>query len=227
MDHLYSRIIALHALAGVAALVCFWMAALARKGSPLHRSVGRVFVWAMLLICVTALPMALLIWSSSTTFGIFLLYLVVITGSSVWLGYRAARWRGTQMQFRDAPYVAVAILNLVSGALVLAVGVNGRMLLLAGFSFVGLLLGAGMLQRLRSPFAGRNWRLREHYGAMVGSGAATHVAFTALGLRRVAGAVGWTVPDAVMLLGWIAPVLLAVVAGVLLDRRYARDRSAA
>lgn len=220
MTGIYSTIVVLHGVAGIAALVLFWTAAIARKGSGPHRFAGRGFVWSMLAICASAIPMAGVIAVRDPATGVFLSYLVVITGSSVWLGRRAINWQGSERQFRGRAYTGVAALNLAAGALTLATGLAIGNLLLAGFSLVGISLGAGLVRRRRRPLGSRNWKLREHYGAMVGSGAATHVAFFALGLRRLMEAAGWQLPQPVLLLGWSMPVVVAVIAGMWLDRRY-------
>ena len=59
----------------------------------------------------------------------------------------------------------------------LAVGIAMENALLMGFSSVGFLSGGQMLWRWLRPMDARNWWLQEHYAAMVGNGAATHVAF--------------------------------------------------
>lgn len=220
MSSLYPTLVILHGLAGAAALGSFWTAGFARKGGKVHRIAGTTFVWAMVFICATALPMAGIVWSQSQTFSAFLFYLVVITGTSVWLGRRAIRWRGTEADFRGPVYVVVALANVLASLVVLAVGLASGLLLLSGFSVVGLIIGGGMLRRCFRPRGGRNWWLEQHYDSMIGSGAATHVAFIALGLRRLVSAAGWQLPDEVVLFGWIAPVVVAFVAGAWLDRRY-------
>ena len=55
---------------------------------------------------------------------------------------------------------------------------------------------------------------------MVGLGAATHIAFLGIGLNRLVEAAGWAMPPQFQLVGWFAPVAVAVVAGIVLDRRY-------
>ena len=50
---------AAHVADGAVALVTFWSAALLRKGSPLHRRAGQVYLLAMLGMVVTGVPMAM------------------------------------------------------------------------------------------------------------------------------------------------------------------------
>ncbi|MGH8073446.1 MAG: hypothetical protein ACREO4_05160, partial [Lysobacter sp.] len=89
----------------------------------------------------------------------------------------------------------------------------------AGFSLIGVFTGIDMWRRRRVMPARPNWWMQEHYGAMVANGAATHVAFLALGLPRLLPEI---VGSGAYLAGWFLPVLLAVAATVMLDRRYVR-----
>lgn len=59
----YRILVVIHVIAGVVALLTFWTTAFARKGSPLHRGVGKAYLLAMIGICVTAVPMAVHFYS--------------------------------------------------------------------------------------------------------------------------------------------------------------------
>lgn len=48
----------LHIGAGTFALVGFWTAGMARKGGPLHRRVGQIYLTAMCVVMATGLVMA-------------------------------------------------------------------------------------------------------------------------------------------------------------------------
>ena len=89
----FQIILFLHVRFGSLALVTFWTAGLARKGSPLHQRAGKVYLVAMAAVLVPALPLAIRIAGSSAapTAGVFLLYLWVITITSTWLSWRAIR----------------------------------------------------------------------------------------------------------------------------------------
>ena len=52
----YDTIVLIHLATGSVALATFWLAAFARKGGPLHRTVGKVFLLAMLAVIVTGVP---------------------------------------------------------------------------------------------------------------------------------------------------------------------------
>ncbi len=225
---LYQSLLTVHGLCGLIALITFWIAAFAKKGSPLHVRVGKVYLSAMLGIVVTALPMAAIIASTGRVgIATFLAYLVVITATGMWLARRAVRRKRDQSAFRDRAYLAVAVLNVVSAIVVFAVGVRLSSTLLMGFSVIGLIGGAQMLWRRARPEASTRWWLREHFGAMIGCGVATHIAFLSIGLDRLIRAIGIDPPGWYHLIAWFAPLLLSFVVAARLERRYMATKPAA
>lgn len=145
---------------------------------------------------------------------------MLITGTAMWLGWRSIQRKRDQAGFRDRGYFALAVLNIGCSLGVFAIGWNMGNVLLMGFPAIGLMGGAQMLARRARPMAAGNWWLQEHYGAMVGCGVATHVAFLSIGIQRLAQAVGFAPPTWYSLLAWALPVAAAFLAAFLLDRRY-------
>lgn len=222
----YKMLLVLHIAAGVIALIGFWVAGLARKGSPLHRRVGRIYLGAMLGVVGTALPMAgFHLAAGRVGIGVFLGYLVVITATSMWLSWRAVQLKRDAAAFYSRAYLVVGALNVLAGLGVFAVGVARGQALLMGFCWVGVFIGVGMLRAAwaagRTAPAG-TWWLREHYGAMLGNGVATHIAFLGIGMRPLLQALDSPIA---MLLPWFLPLAVAGVASVMLDRRYGRARA--
>ncbi len=213
----YQLLVYVHIAAGAIALATFWTAAIARKGSPLHKAVGKIYLLAMLGILATSLPLAAVFLAKGrTVFGVFFAYLVVITGTAVWLSWRAIQRKRDRSAFFDTRYAWTAWFNIVSGLTVFAIGVAVDNPLLMGFCWIGVVTGIGMLRKRRNIPSAGNWWLTEHYGAMLGNGIATHVAFLGVGLRGVFGQLDpvW------QLFPWFAPIAVAIAAGVYLDRRY-------
>ena len=93
---------------------------------------------------------------------------------------------------------------------------------------IGLLLGVQMRQFARRGPKHANWHVIQHYQAMLGCGIATHVAFLGIAMRPVWA---WLRTNAALpeqvaqLFPWFAPVAVAVLAGLWLDRKYARPRT--
>ena len=218
---LYKVMLSLHGLLGVVALATFWLAGLTRKGSPVHRAAGKAYLGAMVLLLAGAVPLAIRLWvEKSWVVGVFLMYLEVIVVTSVWCSWRALRDKRDWAAYTGRAYHVLAWLNVASGAAVLALGLGwaGSMRwIFVGFSMVGLLGGRAMLRFGRTAPTHPRWWLGEHFGAMLGNGVATHIAFLSIGLPKV---LPMLAGPALQNIAWLGPLAIAVVARVLLDRKY-------
>jgi hypothetical protein len=184
---------------------------------------GIVYWRSMIVIVATAVPMAgVFFWRGMPGIGTFLLYLAVITAVALSSGRRSIRLKKDQAVYRSRAYGMLAAANLLSGVIVLATGLILRNTLLIGFSFVGIVVGVRMLCKRGVISAARNWWMQEHYSAMLGCGVATHIAFLSLGLNRIVAAMGLRVPTNANLVAWTLPLMAALVAGVMLGRKYLR-----
>lgn len=212
-----------HALIGTVALVTFWTAGLARKGSPLHKGVGKIYLIAMVGIVLTAVPLALSMalkghWVGAT----FLAYLVILVSHSCRMAWLAIRHKRDFARYTATGFRISAGLLAVSGAVVVAVGVQFEAWLLITFGLLGPLGGWDAWNLVRKGPQSPKWWLKEHYGAMIGNGVATHIAFMQIGLMRLIPELGST---AIQQLAWFGPLALGLAAGFWLDRRYMRPRT--
>lgn len=225
----YQTLVVCHAAIGTIALAAFWSAAFLRKGSPLHRRAGQLFLLAMGGILLTGVPMAAYAWLARErpVTAAFLAYLLVITATAMWTAWRAIRDRHDVARYTGPAYAVLAWLSLLAGAGVLALGLSVGAPLLIGFSAVGLFAGVDMLRkrRHRERLAARpRWWLVEHYTAMLGNGVATHIAFLGIGLPRLLPGIDGT---ALHYAAWFAPLGVALVAKRVLDRRWKPKPAAA
>lgn len=227
MDTAYQSLLLVHGLCGLVALITFWIAAFAKKGASLHLRAGKIYMIGMLGIVITAVPMAVIIANRGKPgIATFLAYLVVITLTAMWMGWRAVKRKRDQNAFRDRAYLAVALINLAASAVVFYIGMQMSQALLMGFSAVGTITGVQMLMRRARPMATVRWWLKEHYSAMIGCGVATHIAFLAIGLDRLIRAVGIDPPGWYHLIAWFLPLSLSFVIGAWLNRKYMPKTSA-
>lgn len=215
----YSILVAIHVGAGCVGLVTFWLAAALRKGTRLHRRIGGTYLLALCVVMATTPFLAAAAFAAGQpATGTFLAYLTVITATAAWSAWRAIRDRAAPAAFFGRGYVALAWLNLASGAVVLALGIGTGQLVLVGMSVIGLALGVDRLRRARNPVTGPGWWLRQHYAAILGCAVATHIAFLSIGLRKLLPEWATLTPY----LGWFAPLAAAILAKLWLDRRYGR-----
>ena len=210
--------LAAHVVPGVVALVTYWVAALARKGSGPHKLAGKIYLLAMLAVLLPALPLSWRVLRHfDAGFGVFLFYLLLITWTALWLGWTAIRHKRDFAAYTGIHYRRLAWANLLAGAGVLALGIALVQPIFIGFSLPGLLGGRGMLMLARRGPGHPRWWLGEHLGAMLACGVATHIAFLSIGLPRLLPALAG---EGLRLFAWLAPLAVAGLVRLWLARRY-------
>ncbi len=217
----------LHVIGGTAALALFWIAAVLKKGSPLHRRVGQAYLAAMLVILITAIPLIVLTWMrGNVVMSVFLAYLTALIAISCRNTLAAIRFRGDPARFFGRDVQVLAFVVGLAGVAVIVLGLTRQAWILVGFGMIGpfLLTATGKAIRARRRGAGLEprWWLKEHYGAVVANGAATHIAFFQIGMSRL-------FPNAdlgvIQNLAWFGPLVAAFVAAAWLNRRYGVRRA--
>lgn len=210
----------LHVAAGTVALATFWTAGLMKKGTPLHRRVGQAYLLAMLVIILTGIPLVLQATARGQPVGaLFLTYLLVLVGNASWSAWRAIRDRRDRAAYFGSMYWFVAALTAGSGLAIIALGVQTGAVLLQVFGGVGVLGGIGAISSWRRSASDPKWWLKEHYGAMIGNGVATHIAFFGIGLRSLLPGVD---PQLLQHFAWFTPLAGAFIAAWWLGRKYGR-----
>ena len=166
-------------------------------------------------------PMCWLAWfAGHQKIVVFLLYLLVITITSVWLSWRAIRDKRDWARYVGPFYRSLMWLNLAAGAGIALFGlfVADRMqLIIVSFSLIGISTFASMRRFALQPPTEARWWMRQHLRAMLGNGVATHIAFLSIGLPRLLPMLQGPVFQN---LAWLAPLGVAAVAGVYLGRKY-------
>lgn len=215
-----------HVSLGTLALATFWTAGLARKGSPLHRRAGQVYLLAMAGLLLAAVPLVLRAIPYVPVIAAFLGYLLVITTTSVWTSWRAVRDKRDWAAYTGPVYRALMWLNLASGLAIAAVGVwlaQSMQVVIVAFSGIGMLSFAHMWRFSRRAPTDPRWWLGEHLRSMMGNGVATHIAFLSIGLPKL---LPMLAGPALQNLAWLGPLVTSFVAGRYLARKYLPARTA-
>ena len=210
----------LHVGSGTIALATFWTAGLVKKGTPFHRGVGKVYLLAMLAIVLTGIPLVLQATARGQPVGaLFLTYLLVLVGNASWFAWRAIRDRRDRAAYFGPMYWFVTALTATCGLAIIALGTQVGAVLLQVFGGVGVLGGIGAVTSWRRSASDPQWWLKEHYGAMIGNGVATHIAFFGIGLRGLLPGVD---PQLLQHFAWFTPLAGAFIAAWWLNRKYGR-----
>jgi hypothetical protein len=208
----------LHLFVGIVTLTTFWIAALARKGSRLHRRAGAVYLLSLIAILVTAAVMLAgrLSAGDRSTAGWIGMLIIFIT-TSAWLAWASIRRKHDVSGLTGGVYRLLATINL--GAAMSMVGlffVTGRPLILI-LSTVGFGLGVTMWRLvLRGP-SDRRWWLAQHMNAAAVNFAATHDSFVSLAVGSVVPVLREPWPRALVA---VSVLSLAFVLRIWMGHRY-------
>ncbi len=226
MDY-YDVVKSAHGLIGTVALATFWLSGFSRKGGPVHRASGKIYLLAMTGMLLSGVPMAAAFYTRQhPVAAAFLAYLLVITATGVWCSWRAVRDKRDRTAYTGPVYRVLVALNFLSGLGIAYVGlfVTDRMaLIFTAFSLIGVVNAVRMWRFARRAPAQPNWWLHQHFGAMIGNGVATHIAFLSIGLPKLLPMLSG---PALQNLAWLGPLTVSAFAGMYLTRKYTPARKA-
>lgn len=235
MQWLHQSLFYIHILFGSMSLLLFWLPALAKKGSLDHIKYGHFYAKAMYVVAgsgaimslmVMTMPMVIKpeIFENSTNvealvtrvqlFWGYLLHLSLIIFISVrhGLAVLSASSTHTLTQWHYRLPIAVC---LISGLFYLVVGIINQQVLFIVFGVLGVFIAIGMLRYCMTPSTTRAGQIKEHLGAMIGSGIGAHTAFLAFGARHILADFGhW------QLIGWIAPGVIGAISIFFISKKY-------
>ncbi|KAB7732247.1 DUF2306 domain-containing protein [Rudanella paleaurantiibacter] len=222
MKTLVSILLITHIIAGSLALLLGLVAMLAQKGSRLHNRAGRVYVWCMTYVALSAV--LLFVVQPFTIFRLFLTGVAVFSFYLSTTGYRAVVLKRAGLSLAEPPTfdrwltyltLLVSISMICFGVFLITSGAGSFMPIL--FTFFGVFTLVFALQDLRQfgkPTEKMHWFFG-HFTRMGGSYVAALTAFIVNNNARMLPA---NAPDWAHLAGWIVPSL---VGGMLIGRTVA------
>ena len=199
MESLISSVLWIHILAGTIALFVAPVPMLTAKGGRTHRRWGKVYFWAMAVLALTAVVLA--VWRPV----VFLALLAVFSFYSAFSGYRALyRKRPAQGQAATGLDWSAAIVTFTASGALAILGILrpnaawervGVVPVIFG-AFGMVLAGVDLVKFFRPP-ADRNAWWFEHMGGMLGSYIAAVSAFSVVNFALLPTAVRWLWPTAI------------------------------
>jgi uncharacterized membrane protein len=202
-----------HISIGVVVLASFWAAALAPKGSRLHRGCGRVYVFSMVALLAATLVIAV----GSAVGGnpmraVFNVYVTMVSVASVWMAWSSIEHKRDIGRYLRWPYKLICCTlgayGLALLALVPKMGTPARMAMVGAFALLGISIAAAMAWRWQHGADHARWWLSEHLTAMGVNFAATHASFSILALGAVFPALKEPWTRTAILVAWMTSALL-------------------
>ena len=176
----------LHSTVGIVALIAFWIAASAAKGSDLHRRTGRVYLLALIgVMTLSSLMVAGGALQGDPGVAIFLAFLISIVGTASWLMWFSIRFKREEGRLHGIIYRGLASWLVIAGVALLALGVARRVPLIMLLSSLGVGFGLNMWRLALARPRGERWWIAQHMNGVMLNFIATHDSFLALGIGTV------------------------------------------
>ena len=197
----------MHIGAGIFALIASLLAVLSAKGKKLHIQSGRIYFWAMAVIFVTAIPMALISGNQ------FLFITAVFSFYLAFAGIRFARNRSGIPATID--WIAVSLM-LLSGAGMWLLAVlhlmdnNPDFIVPVVFGTLALALGYRDYRSHKNETAKGPQRIASHLSNMLGGTIAVITAVLVVNINMQPGWLLWILPTLVitpLIIWWNTRVL--------------------
>ena len=241
MESLHALLVNVHIAVGALVLVLFWVPAFARKGSPLHVKVGKVYVTSMYVVVVTAFVASVIVLADPIgirrpgeshgpaetaelaarfqMMSLFLLMLSVLVFTSLRHGILALRQRTVPGSLaRPAHRVLIGALGVL-GLIVGILGLVNSAVLLIIFGGISLAAATGMFRDTLVERPDRKAQLIAHLNGLIGSGIGVYTAFFAFGGSRLLGEILTGYWQAIP---WVLPAIIGTIVINRLERSYKR-----
>lgn len=218
---IFQFFLTIHITAGILSLVLFWAPVLTKKGRKLHNRFGLAYTYVMYVVVLSAVILSGMRFSmGGYQAGMALFFLAVLTTIPLLSGIQVLKAKKSRVGYRKLR-LAMATLLLITTAGMFAGWYWLDSGLLLGFGLLGLFAGSADIKRFRRPAGtGKNW-LREHYEAMLFSGAAAYTAFFAFGGNTLLAHVltGW-----LAIIPWLLPTILTMALMPLVHKRFKQNK---
>lgn len=175
MQHLIAFTLIIHVFSGISCFVSGLMAILSRKGSRLHKTVGKIYFIAMFLVLITAIAVSL--YRNNT----FLLYIAIFAAYLTYAGVRSIYNKKLHPNFLDWSFWIIA----ASTSIFMIASMN-LILMVLGSLFAANLFQDGQLfyQVIKGKnVSAKRWLIR-HIGMILGSYIATTTAFLVVNVQN-------------------------------------------
>jgi uncharacterized membrane protein len=224
-EFIHASLLWIHIPAGFLSLLLFWIPVGLKKGSPLHRKVGRYYYYTMWTVVLSAVFLSI----CNTILGAyieaaFLGYLSIITAYPLWYSYEILQqdkqWSNRYILIRKI-FVTVLFFAGISMILLGVIGFNfeGMGVVMVFFGAIALPSGRDIFMDLKKAMS-KESKLKMHIQGTIISGIAAYTAFFAFGGARImVGVLG--INHQWMIIPWLLPSVLGFAYSRYMKRQYA------
>ncbi|MEM9261691.1 MAG: hypothetical protein AAGA62_18770 [Bacteroidota bacterium] len=214
MQSIHQALLVLHISAGFMSLGLFFIPMFARKGGQLHNRVGRVYVYGMWTVILTALLMcSIRYYQGNLIQALFLGYLALLTSQPLYHAVAILKNKREKSERMRRIDFGLRLALAVCSPVLIGFGLEwwgpgGHPLLIVFGSLGAFVAIPSIIKDLRGITKPYNW-LEEHLSGMLISAIAAFTAFFSFGGNRIFGT---AFSGNLQLVTWIAPTVIGVAA---------------
>ena len=226
MEAISKIIFNLHVVSGFAALTLFWIPVLVKKGSREHRKIGRLYVFAMFAVAISALYLSIEnILSNRIPMGLFLGYLSLLTARPLILGIMCLKCKTRLKSSYSKIHILTSTIVAFTGICLLFYGfttTNSLALVIIAFGIIGSSTTIPDMFRMRSArysAESKQW-LSDHISCMGVAGIAAHTAFLVFGSQSLFPPIQNSFISITL---WVSPTIIGLIAIKVAKNKYLKS----
>lgn len=213
----------IHIIAGFSSLIIFWIPAFTKKGGINHNKVGKIYMWLMWIVVITAAILSIKnFYIGATNAALFLGFLSVLTANPLWKGVAILNQKKGLLPSFQKQELAFEMIVFTFGLFLLGYGIylGGEGVLMIIFGLLGISGVGKIIKGFKNPPTKVDWFM-EHMKNMIITGIAAYTAFFAFGGRTLLGNIftGYW-----MVIPWVAPTFIGIFAMRYLEKYYLEKR---
>jgi len=219
-----SIFLTIHISAGFTSIVLFWLPMFSKKGGNLHVKSGKIYVYAMWIVVITAALLSLknaVIGNYSS--AIFLGFLSLITSGPLWYSIEILKMKKERTQAYKKKFFLFHLTVVITAILMIIYGFQNpsRNVLMFIFGGLGLTSTPELFRYLKGKKAKLTW-IQEHIVGMITTGIAAYTAFLVFGGSQMF--VNLFQGNYAIIL-WTAPGVLGTIANFYYSKKYAPKKA--
>jgi len=213
MEWIFKALLFVHIAAGFTSLALFWIPVFTPKGRKYHRLVGKMYVWFMWAVTLTAAILSVKNLVIGETFkAAFLGFIAIITANPLWYGIAILKNKqGLSKGFRMG-HLAFSIIIVLTGFMLIGYGISlngeGSAVLMLIFGGLALTDIPQVIKALKKAPMQVDW-LKKHIIGMCTSAIAAYTAFLVFGANEFLQSF---LPGYLGVLPWVAPGVIGTFA---------------
>lgn len=225
MDVVFKVILFSHIFFGTISLVCFWLPVLSKKGGKLHNNSGKIYMYCMWFVVISALTLSILnVFNGRYISAGFLGYLSFLTAFPLWYAIQILKQKKTinRTFFMYRRYFASLVFGLAIVMIIwsFVLGVKNEAILLLIFGLIGLTFFKEVRQTYEQV-SKQPW-ITVHLEGMLTTAIAAYTAFFAFGGSSV---FGFIFKDQLQAIPWILPTVIGSIAISKMKKKYSKNPS--